>query len=286
MRHFDLNIQYPQNFIIRRPVAGALVLFLFSFVFTLLYHPLNTHKSIYFGFELTMLVYTLISAIIAGALIILLKKVPFFSKIENWTLGKEIVSIFIVLLILGIVIYFVGFVIEPTAVESRWNLSTLFDSCKYSFLIYIFPFLFFSAVNYKFLFLNFESTIKKFQNEKQQALTVDIRSRLKKEALTFQANELLYAVSDGNYVVFHLYTNNEIKKIPIRNSISDIESQLKDVPYFFRCHRGFIVNLNMVESQKGNSSGYLLKIKHSKDTIPVSRKNTEIFNQFMVKSHP
>lgn len=284
MKPFDLKIRYPQNFIIRRPVAGALVLFLFSFGFTLLYHPLNTHKSFYLGFELTMLAYTLVSAIIAGSLIILLKKIPFFSKIENWTLGKEIASIFIVLLVLGIVIYFVGFIIEPTAAESRWDISTLVDSCKYSFLIYIFPFVFFSAVNYKFIFLNFESTLKKFQEEKQQNLTVNINSRIKKEGLTFQTNELLYAVSDGNYVIFHLFRDNEIKKIPIRNSISEIEVQLKDIPHFFRCHRGFIVNLNMVQSKKGNSSGYLLRIKHSKDTIPVSRKNTDLFNQFMVKS--
>lgn len=286
MKQLDLKIKYPQNYIIRRPVAGTFILFLFSFTFTLLYHPLNTHKSFYFGFEITMLAYTLVSALFAALLILLLKKIPFFSKIENWTLGKEIVSIFIVLLSLGIVIYFFGFVIEPIPFESRWNLPTLFDSAKYSFLIYIFPFAFFSAVNYKFLFLNFESTVRNFQDENQQALTVEIRSTIKKETLKFQASELLYAVSDGNYVVFHLFRNNETKKIPIRNSISDIEDQLKDIPYFMRCHRGFIVNLNKVESKKGNSSGYLLRIKHDKDTIPVSRTRIDLFNQLMEQSHP
>ncbi|MCF8360163.1 MAG: LytTR family transcriptional regulator [Prolixibacteraceae bacterium] len=281
MKQLNLKIKYPQNYIIRRPVTGTFILFLFSIGFTLLYHPMNTHKSIYFSFEFTMLLYSLSNAVVAGLSIFILKKIPFFSKIENWTIGKEIASIYIVLQILGIAIYFLGFAIEQQSNEGRWNLFTFLDSCKHSFLIYIFPFAFFSIVNYKFLFLNFESTINKFQEEKHQKHTINIRSQLKKESLSFQANELLYAVSDGNYVVFHLYKNNELKKIPVRNSISDIETQLKDIPSFLRCHRGFIVNLSMVESKKGNSSGYLLRIKHCKNVIPVSRNKTKRFNQFM-----
>lgn len=281
MKHFSLKTKYPQNYIIKRPVTGAFILFIFSFVFTLIYHPLNAQRSFYFGFELTMLVYTLSSSIIGGLSIVLLKKIPFFSKIERWTAGKELLSIYLVLQFMGIAIYFLAFAIEPPAIESRWNLATFWDSCKYSFLIYIFPFVYFSAINYKFLFLDFESTETDFPDQKQQSLPVHIRSKLKKEWLNFKANEFLFAVSEGNYVVFHLHKDRETKKIPIRNSIFNIEQQLEDIPFFFRCHRGFIVNLNIVESKKGNSSGYLLKLKHTDDTIPVSRKNTKAFDQLM-----
>lgn len=283
MKLFNFNTKYPQNYIIKKPIIGAFILFVFAFGFMLLYHPFNAHKSFYFDFELTMLLYTLSSSIAGGLLIPIIKKIPFFSKIEKWTIGKELLAIFIILLMMGGVIYLLAFVIEPPAVESRWNIATFIDSCKAAFLIYVFPFAFFSAINYKFLFLNFESTMKEFQDEKQQALTVKIQSKLKKESLTFLANELQFAVSDGNYVFFHLYKEREAKKVAIRNSISDIENQLSDIPFFFRCHRGFIVNLNMVESKKGNASGYLLKLKHSNDTIPVSRKNTKIFDQIMSK---
>lgn len=285
MKALNLKIKYPQNYIIKRPVIGTFILFIFSFAFTLLYHPLNTHKSFYFGFEITMLVYSLSSSVAGGLIIVLLKKIPFFSKIETWTLGKEIFSIYIILQMLGIVIYLLAFIIEKQAVESRWNFYTLFDSCKYAFLIYIFPFTFFTTMNYKFLFLNFESTVNNYQNENQQFLTAHIRSKLKKESLTFQANELLYAVSDGNYVIFHLQKENGIETVPIRNSISDIEGQLKDIPFLFRCHRGFIVNLNMIESKKGNASGYLLRMKFSKDIVPVSRKYVKDFNHLTKTSH-
>lgn len=283
MKQTILNIKYPQNLIIKRPVIGAAVLFAFSFGFMLLYHPLNAHESLYFDFEFTMLIYTLSSSLAGGLLVWLLRKIPFFSRIEQWTLSKELLAIYLVLQAMGIVIYFLGFAIEPPADGSRWNFATFFNSCKASFLIYAFPFAFFSVMNYKFLFLNFESTVKEFQEEKQETLMVNIRSRLKKESLTFEANELLFAVSDGNYVVFHLYKEDETKKISIRNAISDIEKQLADIPFFFRCHRGFIVNLNMVESKKGNASGYLLRIKHSSDIVPVSRKNVKILDEIMDK---
>lgn len=281
MKGFSLKTKYPQNYILRRPVRGALILFIFSFVFTLIYHPLSAQRSFYFGFELTMLVYSLSTSAIGGLSIVLLKKIPFFSKIERWTIGKELLSIYLVLQFMGIVIYLLAFAIEPPAIESRWNLATFWDSNKYSFLIYIFPFAYFSAINYKFLFLDFESTESDFPDQKQQGLPVHIRSKLKKESLNFMANEFLFAVSEGNYVVFHLHKDRDTKKIPIRNSIYNIEKQLQDIPFFFRCHRGFIINLNMVESKKGNSSGYLLKMKHTTDTIPVSRKNIKEFDQLM-----
>lgn len=281
MKKISLSIKYPQNYIIKNPLQGSAVLFVFSFLFALIYHPLNTHESFFFGFELTMFVYTLATAIASILLILILKKVPFFSETEKWTLGKELLSIYLLLQFMGVVIFLLGFLIESPSLESRWNLPTLLDSCKHTFLIYIFPFVFFSAASYKFLFLNFESTIKHFQDEKKLQLRVDIRSRLKKESLSFLANELLFAVSEGNYVVFHLLQEQKIKKIPIRNSISEIEKQLQDIPFFFRCHKGFIVNLNRVKSKKGNSSGYLLKIQHCEDTLPVSRKNTRQFDQRM-----
>lgn len=281
MKQLGLKTKYPQNYIIRRPVIGAFVLFAFSFGFTLLYHPLDTHASFYFDFELTMLFYTFTSSVIGGLTIFLLKKIPYFSKVEQWTIGRELLAVYLILQFMGIAIYLLAFVFEPPAVESRWNLNTFWDSCKYSFLIYIFPFAFFSAVNYKFLLLEFESTNSEVIEGEPHEQEVQIRSKLKKESLTFAASQMLFAVSDGNYVVFHLQKEDGIKKVPIRNSISEIEGQLEAFPYFFRSHRGFIVNLNKVRSKKGNSSGYLLKIEGSSDVIPVSRKNTEKFDQAM-----
>ena len=61
---------------------------------------------------------------------------------------------------------------------------------------------------------------------------VQISSQLKKEELSFYPGQFLYAESDGNYVVFYLNINEQVKKVIIRNSINNIEQQLSEIPYF------------------------------------------------------
>ncbi len=273
------NTYYPQNYLIRHPLQGAVILFLFSFGFTLLYHPLNARASIYFGFELTMLFYTAAASVVAWWAIILLKKIPYFRKLGQWTIIKEIVFIYLVLQMMGFTIFLLAFIIEEPAPESRWNLATFLDSSKSAFLVYILPFAFFTSVHYKFLFLNFQTTVTSAEKERQHELMVHIKSSLKKESLTFKADELIFATAEGNYVVFHLFRDGDIKRIPIRNSISNVEEQLDKIPAFFRCHRGFIINLHQVESKKGNSLGYILRMRKGAEKVPVSRNKVSEFDR-------
>jgi DNA-binding LytR/AlgR family response regulator len=114
---------------------------------------------------------------------------------------------------------------------------------------------------------------------------IEIISKLKKEQLSFNPGQLLYATSDGNYVLFYLNRNNKIEKEIIRNSISDIEQQLSHIPYFMRTHRAFIVNVKEVRMQKGNTLGYRLKLFGIDTEIPVSRSYTQPFNQLFTQYH-
>jgi DNA-binding LytR/AlgR family response regulator len=85
-------------------------------------------------------------------------------------------------------------------------------------------------------------------------------------------------MADGNYVDFYILNNQNIDKQTIRNSISNIHKQLSHLPYIIKTHRAYIVNVKMVKSKKGNSSGYKLKIDDSIDNIPVSRNNIKLFD--------
>jgi DNA-binding LytR/AlgR family response regulator len=76
-----------------------------------------------------------------------------------------------------------------------------------------------------------------------------------------------------------------VKKEIIRNSINNIEQQLSGIPYFLRIHRAFIVNLKKVRSKQGNTLGYLIKLAGPEFKIPVSRKNTRIFNELSALYH-
>ena len=122
--------------------------------------------------------------------------------------------------------------------------------------------------------INTTISIKKTSEE-----IINISSKLKKEELNFYPSQFVYAASDGNYVDFYLEQNDQIIKETIRNSISSIEQQLSEIPYFIKTHRAFIVNLKKVQKRQGNALGYHLKLEGTKLEIPVSRQKIQIFNQ-------
>jgi hypothetical protein len=283
-----LNIKYPQNYIIKNPFTGTLIIALFVFGFTVLYKPFNTHAARAFSYEATMAIYSLLSGIFIFLSIKILKTVKYFSNTKDWTIFKEFLSVFLVLFVLGIAIYLLGFFIETTA--QRWNISTFLNSFKGAFLTGIIPLFFFTAINYPYLFsesidLNIGNVGITGQENQPSEDLIQISSQLKKEDLSFYPSQFLYAESDGNYVVFYLSINSLIKKEIIRNSINSIEKQLSGIPYFLRIHRAFIVNLKKVRSKQGNTLGYMIKLSETEIKIPVSRNNTKDFNKLSALFH-
>lgn len=278
-----LNKSYPQNFIIKKPYAGTLIFIAFCFAFTVLYKPLNTHEARFFSYGITMAIYLGILSVPIFFVIRILKKLRYFSNPDEWTILKEILAILFVLLGMGISIYFIGFLMEGPA--GRWNLYSFLNSCIISFLIGIIPFMFFTATNYRHLFVadivkNFKPDINTSSLHQSEKL-IEISSQLKKEELSFYSGQLIFAESDSNYVVFHLNVDNQIRKKTIRNSIGNIEQQLSAIPFYMRTHRAFIVNVKQVISQKGNTLGYRLKCNGIDTVIPVSRQKTRDFDQLL-----
>jgi hypothetical protein len=283
-----LNIKYPQNYIIKNPFTGTLIIALFVFGFTVLYKPFNTHAARAFSYEATMAIYSLLSGIFIFLSIKILKTVKYFSNTKDWTIFKEFLSVFLVLFVLGIAIYLLGFFIETSA--QRWNISTFLNSFKGAFLTGIIPLFFFTAINYPYLFsesidLNIGNVAITGQENQPSEDLIQISSQLKKEDLSFYPSQFLYAESDGNYVVFYLSINSLVKKEIIRNSINSIEKQLSGIPYFLRIHRAFIVNLKKVRSKQGNTLGYMIKLSETEIKIPVSRNNTKDFNKLSALYH-
>jgi len=286
--HKWLNTKYPQNYIIKNPLLGTLIIIVFVFGFTVLYKPFNSHAARALSYEATMAIYSFISGIFIFLSLKILKTIKYFSDSNDWTILKELLSVFIVLFVLGIAIYLLGFFIETSG--KRWNISTFLNSFKGAFLTGIIPLTFFTAINYRFLLWQ---SVK--YNEENNAMTepdkqphenlIKISSQLKKEELNFYPSQFLYAESDGNYVVFYLNKDNLVKKEIIRNSINNIEQQLSEIPYFLRTHRAFIVNLKKVRSKQGNTLGYLIKLADNEFKIPVSRNNTKIFNELLALHH-
>jgi hypothetical protein len=275
-----LNKNYPQNFIIEKPLIGTLIFLAFCYFFIVVYKPLNPNQARFFSLEFTIFLYTGSLSVPVFLTIKILKKLRYFSNPNEWTILKEIAAVTIVLSVMGIVLYFDGFLIELPS--QRWNLATFFDSFKRGFLVGMIPFMFFTATNYRHLFIT--DIIRNFNTDnlpsspEQTEILIRIVSRLKKEELSLYPSQLVYVESDGNYVVFYLHVENQVRKKIIRNSISNIEQQLTAIPFLVRTHRAFIVNIKQVASQKGNTLGYRLKLNGTDAVIPVSRQNTRDFD--------
>jgi len=230
-----------------------------------------------------MAIYLMASAASVIVLIYIIKSVPFFSGHKEWTFNKEIIAVFLILAGTGITTYFMAFIMEEPS--DRWNIRTFLDSCKYAFFIGIFPFGFFTLINYRHLFA--EEGSQDFASDNRQTDTaspedkIQIISRLKKEELSFFPHQFLFAESDGNYVVFHLTEEKKIRQELIRNSMNEIEQQLSGINYFARIHRAFIVNVKKISSKKGNTLGYRLKLYGTDAEIPVSRQKVQTFDQLL-----
>jgi hypothetical protein len=276
-----LSGKFPRNFIIQKHLAGGIIIATFSFLFLVLYKPLGVKAARSFSFEATMAVYSLFSGISAFLASIFIKSMKWFKDEKEWTILKELLAALFVISATCLSVYFLGFVVEESL--PRWNLATFFDSFIHAFLIGIIPFSFFTLVNYRYFFPH--NIIKSPKNIDEpgpaEEKMIRISSQLKKESLSFYPSELIYAESDGNYVIFYLVKDKRLKKEMIRNSINNIEQQLSEFPFLFRTHRAFIVNMKKVTGKHGTTLGYNLRLSGIEIQIPVSRNNTKKFNRLL-----
>jgi hypothetical protein len=92
-----------------------------------------------------------------------------------------------------------------------------------------------------------------------------------KDKLEVNSSDLIYITSTGNYIHVFYQKQNELKSILLRNTLKQIEDQLKDNHFRIKCHRAFIVNKNKIIRVKGNSQGLRLVLDGTDEEIPVSR---------------
>ena len=93
------------------------------------------------------------------------------------------------------------------------------------------------------------------------------------DTVTLQLSDLLYIEAVGNYVkVCHL-RDGKVRTDMLRATSKQMEDNLHDAPMIVRSHRAFLVNLAQVEQVTSHAGSMQLIMKHSHDSIPVSRSN-------------
>lgn len=92
--------------------------------------------------------------------------------------------------------------------------------------------------------------------------------------VSFDTASMLFFAAADNYVELFMMQNGQLKKQLYRGSLKNVEQNLAGLPFMFRCHRSYLVNMLNVQGIGGNSQGYRLKMGFELE-VPVSRASSE-----------
>lgn len=126
----------------------------------------------------------------------------------------------------------------------------------------------------EFLKLEKEKIHKEIQKYEHDYLNKSIvfNSENSTENLTLLLSDVTLIKSADNYVEIAFVEDKILKKKLIRNTLKNIEQQVKPYPNFIRCHRICIVNIHYIDQLNRKFNNYWLTMKGTDEEIPVSRQ--------------
>jgi DNA-binding LytR/AlgR family response regulator len=116
-----------------------------------------------------------------------------------------------------------------------------------------------------------QEKVEKFEEDYLNK-SVEFRSENVNENFMLHIAEVAFIRSADNYVEIFYKEGVTFKKKLIRNTLRNIEQQIKPYSNFLRCHRICIVNVHYIESLKLINNNYWLIIRGFEDKLPVSRQ--------------
>ncbi len=206
---------------------------------------------------------------------------------EFWTVGREFGFWLIFILLTGVGNFF----LRELIYDNPDNLSFYYLRTEVIHSLIVGSFFLLFIVTGKYLHIvsattgkaaSWDRVIRDYREEQLENSAVTIQSDSPQDQIRFRIQEFLYAKVDGNYIGFYLLSENgEVKRHIKRNTLLNVEKQLKDVPNIIRVHRSYLVNICKVESVSGNAQGYRLGIKNCDAVVPVSRSYISDFDAKM-----
>lgn len=270
-----LSRPYYFNPSLKFKVKFSVLFGLFVFVFLYIFKPFTLSS-----LEEILLNYTLILGIGTTLGVFFTLYIPpllfknYFDE-DNWTIGRNLFLIIIGTLFLGFILWCCGYVYKkPYKIQHI----KLIDFIAYTFLVGLFPLLFFIFTN--------EKNIRRKRTKKAREINrykrkkeikkslkpeVIIYSDNKKEKIVLKTKDLVYISSQGNYASFFIKKNTDLKEKILRVTLLKINEELEEYTNIIRCHKSYIVNVNYISDISGNARGYLLKSEEIPFDIPVSR---------------
>ena len=242
---------------------------LFALVFINLYAPFGVNT----WFDLTepQLFFYSSLVILAGLLIIAISRIIMYQLTRKKRLNNgnyvlwitaEIISLSAVYVVLQ------NFIIAP----SDDILASYKESLKITTLVLLLPY----TISYLYL-----AWMEKNRKIEQLSRKRDIEKPVLPQMLPFRdekgelrfsvkPEELMYLEASDNYVIIHYLDGKSHEKFMIRNSLKNIEIQMKDMG-IIRCHRSYMVNFSRVKIIRKERDGLVLEIDApGKQSLPIS----------------
>lgn len=116
-----------------------------------------------------------------------------------------------------------------------------------------------------------QSQVEKYEEDILNK-SVEFSSENTYERFSLTVSEVVFIRSSDNYVEIFYQESDTIKKKLIRNTLKNIEAQIKQYSIFLRCHRTSIINLHFIDKLNRNGGNNWLTIKGSDEKLPVSRQ--------------
>lgn len=101
---------------------------------------------------------------------------------------------------------------------------------------------------------------------------IELISENESDNFRILVSEIVFVKSANNYVEIGYHDEGVVKKKMIRNTLRNVELQLREFNNFIRTHRTSIVNTQHVNRLNKDFNTFWLSFDNTKETIPVSRQ--------------
>jgi len=225
---------------------------------------------------------TFVIAIINNYILPLLFKKAFLES--NWTIGKNMISMLFTIFTIGL-----GNYIYTALVFSfiQFDIFGIISFQIITLMVALIPVGIITSLRYNSLM----AKNLKLANELNQQLPtknqifnkqlVKLTSENGKDFLEVIANDILFIESSGNYIEVNYMKEGSPKNIFLRSTLKRADTILSSIPSMIKCHRAFYININQIDSIKGNSQGYRLLMKYVQKEIPVARNYAKTINEML-----
>ncbi len=189
-------------------------------------------------------------------------------KVVVWSIGKQVLFLTTLLLCIAMGNWLFT---ESLRGSINFHPFSLIDSLIATPLVGVIPISITLFYSERVLRKRHSFTAESISQHLSTADTVNDNEQYNTSSFPYDPEEFLYAKSEGNYIQVYL-CNNSTSTL-VRQTMKELEKSAQRESSIVRCHRSYMVNLSMVSKISGDARGYIITLKKTDVTIPISRNH-------------